>query len=496
MDRLACVDLPALPLQLLMRRHPDWAERPAAVVDRDKPQGVLLWVNERARQAGVRAGQRYAAALALAADLRAGEISAAEIDTCVIELGERLRRFTPGVEPCTGEPGVFWLDASGLGHLYPSLAVWAQAIDEDLRSVALRSGIVVGFTRFGSYAVARACPGRRVVFDSALREQAVVTRRVPLDRIGLDPEVCVALGKLGVRSAGEFLALPGNGILRRFGAAAHRVHMLGAGELWAPLQPGAAVERCERELDLDEPVSDIESLVFLIKQQLDPLLARLAARGQALAELSFTLDVERDAPRSENIRPAEPTLDAVQLLGLVHLRLDSIRLTAGVRRMVVKVAGVPASREQLKMFARKPKRDLGAAKRAIARLRAALGDRAVVRAALRDGHLPEARYSWEPLEGVGEPHPRQVSLRPLIRRIEPRPVPLPPRAAREPDGWLLRGVDHGPVTRFVGPYLLSGGWWHTEIARDYYFGELRSGALYWFYYDRKRRRWFLQGQVS
>jgi protein ImuB len=148
------------------------------------------------------------------------------------------------------------------------------------------------------------------------------------------------------------------------------------------------------------------------------------------------------------------------------------------------------------MFARKPKRDLGAARRAIARLRAALGDRAVVRAALRDGHLPEARFEWQPLDGVGEPHPRDVPLRPLIRRIEPRPVPLPPRAPREPDGWLLRGVDHGPVTRFVGPFVMSGGWWHHEIARDYYFGELRSGALYWFYYDRRRRRWFLQGQVS
>ena len=30
MDRWACVDLAALPLQLLLRTHPDWAEHPAA----------------------------------------------------------------------------------------------------------------------------------------------------------------------------------------------------------------------------------------------------------------------------------------------------------------------------------------------------------------------------------------------------------------------------------------------------------------------------------
>ena len=61
--RLACVDLPAWPLQLLVRRHPDWRRQPAAVVDRDKAQGTLLWVNEAARQKRILPGMRYATAL-------------------------------------------------------------------------------------------------------------------------------------------------------------------------------------------------------------------------------------------------------------------------------------------------------------------------------------------------------------------------------------------------------------------------------------------------
>src|SRR5437867_11827807 len=39
MERLACVSLPAFPLQLLLRSHPDWAGYPAVVIDEDKPQG-------------------------------------------------------------------------------------------------------------------------------------------------------------------------------------------------------------------------------------------------------------------------------------------------------------------------------------------------------------------------------------------------------------------------------------------------------------------------
>ena len=66
MDRMACIDLPAFPLQLLLRRHPEWREHPAAVVDADKPQGVILWVNEHARSMRIRPGMRYAAGLSLA----------------------------------------------------------------------------------------------------------------------------------------------------------------------------------------------------------------------------------------------------------------------------------------------------------------------------------------------------------------------------------------------------------------------------------------------
>ena len=44
MDRTACIDLPAFPLQLLLLRHPDWREHPAAVVEADKPQGIVLWL--------------------------------------------------------------------------------------------------------------------------------------------------------------------------------------------------------------------------------------------------------------------------------------------------------------------------------------------------------------------------------------------------------------------------------------------------------------------
>jgi len=66
------------------------------------------------------------------------------------------------------------------------------------------------------------------------------------------------------------------------------------------------------------------------------------------------------------------------------------------------------------------------------------------------------------------------------------------------DGWVLAGLEHGAVTRVVGPYVVSGGWWAGagEVHREYHFAETRRGDCLWLYYDRARRRWFQHGAVE
>ena len=177
MDRMACVELPEFPLQLLLKRHPDWAGRPVAVVDRDKPQGVILRVNEQARAARVCTGMRYSAGLSLAHALHAGEVPPADIVRGVTAINERLHRFSPDVEPSRDEPGVFWLNASGLSYLHASLGRWAQEIVASLRMCGFRAAVAVGFTRFGTYAVARTLTTEEPVIVIPDRARSGVSRQ-------------------------------------------------------------------------------------------------------------------------------------------------------------------------------------------------------------------------------------------------------------------------------------------------------------------------------
>lgn len=494
MDRMACVDIRALPLQVLLRDRPGWAGEPSAVVDRDKPQGVILWVNEPARAHRILPGMRYAHGLSLCRGLHGGVVPPAEISAAVDLLARRLWSYSPRVEPSAREPGVFWLDAAGLGVLFPSLDGWAEAIRGDLRAAGFRAAIAVGFTHFGTYAAAKSGAGA-VVFRRPQDEHAHV-RRVPVDRLALEPDFRDTLLKLGIDTLGGFIELPAEGIRRRFGPDADELHRLARGEGWEPLQPQRLLEPIERTIALDQPEENLDRLLARIAVLIESAFTELAARHEALTVLRLLLKLDDRTEHREELSPAASTRDAGQLLGLVRLRLETLNLSAGVTDIHLRVVGVAALPGQLGLFRESPRCDVDTAHRAFAALRAQLGNDAIVYARLSEGHLPEARYHWERLERIESPRPGRVAMRPLVRRIFTPAGGLPPRDRHEPDGWLIAGVAEGPVDEVIGPQLVTGGWWTREISRAYHYVRTRNGRWFWIYNDHKRRAWFLHGEVQ
>ncbi len=500
--RVACLDLPAFPLQLAWRKEPELRGHPVVVIDDDRPQGTVLWACERARAAAVLPGQRYAHALGLCRELRARVVPEEAIAAATDELAGALHVLSPRVEP--GPPGTFWLDGDGLSRVFASATAWGEAIRAAIGERELAGAVVVGFSRFATYAIARAMSGAvhdglRVLRADA--DERALASAVPLARLEIDPKLRDALGRLGVATLGQLVRLPGGGILERFGRDAHRLYQLAAGERWDPIVPSPPPEAPDERVVLDDDLENVEQLVFVLKHAIDRLLDRLAARGRALValhvELTLRFAVGRTELRADCIKPAGPTLDGRSLLRLVHLRMTGMPPVAPVNAARVWAEDTPATREQLALFAQKPRRDLRAADEAIARLRAELGDDAVVHAVLREGHLPEASFAWQRLGRVAHAEPQPKLIQPLVRRMNTTPQQLPPQARQvRDDGWLLSGLEHGAVVRIVGPYVVSGGWWAHEQHREYHFAELRHGDCLWVYYDRQRRRWFWQGAVE
>ena len=479
-DRTACIDIRALPLQLLLRRHPEWRQRPVAVVEQEKPQSPLLWVNAPAGQAGIRSGMRYASALSLDRDLCAGTVSEREIREAVRQVHQLLDRFSPRVEPCEKEPGVFWADAGGLGKLYGSLETWARQIDFQLSRLEFPASIVIGFSRFGSYALAKA--ERLLTVLPSLEVEQTQIRRVSLLRLQLDPGLRDRLEKLAIHTLEDLLGLPEAGIQSHLGEQAWNLYRLASGELPLPLQPRSLPEPLRACMDLNEPDPNAQRLLFRIKQLLDPLLRAAAERYQAAAALRLQLRLENGTRHRHRIQPARPTLEVSVLLDLVRLRLERVCLRAPLLELSLEVEAVRVSAKARNLLQRTPRRNNEAALRALARVRAEFGPDSVLSARLRPGHLPEARWEWRPFRKLPPAVLRPVPIRPLVRRTHVRPKPLDWK--KPPDRRPLLG------------YLISGGWWNREIRRDYRFVNSKRGEILWAYYDPRERRWYSQGRVE
>jgi protein ImuB len=531
---MACVNLSHFPLQLLLVRRPEWAAHPTVVVDRDNAQGVVLWVNEQARTFRVLPGMRYAAALSLSSALRAGVVADEEIAQNVSMLAERLRCFTSDVEPSEHEPGVFWLGASGLSLLYPSLKKWGTLIHADLERAGFHSSVVVGFSRFSTYAVAKVCRfvetrggggttrrsapangksrhgaqgsappihhaartnGNVVVFNDPAREKEKAAT-VPINRLGIDPKLRDALKKLGITTLGGFLKLPAAGIRKRFGDEVFRLHKLARGEMYSPLQPDIPADLAVRNTILDHPETNLDRLIVVIEQLITPVLDLLAKRDELLSALVLKFVFDDSAKHTEQLQPASPTLELRQILELVRLRLESVSLSSGITDIELDAQSVRASRKQNDLFEKQSPRDLRAGNRALARIRAELGDGVVLRARLRDGHLPEGCFEWEPLDTIAAPSPRNIAVRPLVRRIFSKPVLFSKTHYRDPKAALAYMHEDRLIEETIGPHVVTGGWWVCEVQREYYFVRTESGRWLWMYYDRRRKCWFLQGEVE
>jgi protein ImuB len=501
--RIAAVDVPALPLQLLRRRSGTPASVPLAVVEADHPQARITWVDRAAAARRVRPGMRYASALQLSGDLRAAPVPDAEVSAADDEIAAVLRELTPRVDrrrDGTASEGVYFLDPSGMGGLFGPLEAWAPRVLSAVERRGFTAAVAVGYRRLPTWAVARKRRrGTVVLADPA--EELREADGARLRDLALEPELTEALVALGVDTLGHFRALPRGDVSVRFGPEAARLHALFDDALRLPMDAPAPPPPLTVEAELEPPTHDAHRLLFVLKGATDALTKELVARYRTLAVLHLRLSFETAPGQPEDVRtarlePARPTADARGLLELLRLRLERVlerghEGVGGVTHLALTAETERLQGTQLALFGRPGRsRDPDAVARGLARLRAAYGEAAVTRAELRDDWLPERRFAWVPASDVTVPAPAAAEAIPqLVRRLDARPLRLP----QDADG---RPVFDPPLHGMAGPYRLQGRWWQREKARDYFYGEDVAGRMHWLYRDRRSRCWFRCGQVD
>jgi protein ImuB len=420
-------------------------------------------------------------------------------------------RYTPLVA-LEGSDGLF-LDMTGCIHLFGSEK---RLLDDVLgrffhQGFDVRAGLAS--TPGAGWAAARFL-GEGIL---AAGDEEEALAPLPLSALRIEPAARDGLESVGLRTVGAIMSAPRAPLARRFGRGLLVRLDQALGRLDEAVSPRLPVPPLSVERQLAEPISmtaDIESLVAMLAATLKTDLDRRGEGARSLQLLLFRVDgaVSRIAvgtsrplrePRliqklfHERLTGLEGDIDAGYGFDLVRL---SVLAAASLENRQGDLAGEKDDDDDLALFAD--------------RVRARLGEQAMLKPVLVESHIPERAMMALPFAEAasrsGEragvslpPRPSAWPQRPI--RLFRHPEPVDVAAAEVPEGPPLyfqwrRALYR--VARSEGPERIAPEWWREEAGtptRDYFRVEDEAGRRYWLYrqglYGAAGAvpRWFMHG---
>ena len=465
-------------------------------------------------------------------------------------LGSVAREFSPRIEVCG--PREITLDLSGLERLFGE----ARMIAHELRRTAADRGLRVRVAIAGTRSAARLFVHDRAgitVIDSGTEAEMLASLPLSLlsnvSNVSNDPnesndsnELLFTLRRWGLRTLGEFAALPSDEVAARLGTAGVEWQRLARGEDPRPLVPALPEERFEQTLELDWPIEGLEPLSFVLGRLMEPLSAHLERRDRGAAVLHVRLHLVTRTVHERSLQLPAPMRDARALRTLALLDLESHPPDAAIDRVTVAVDPTPGRVVQFSLLTR-PLPSPEQLSTLTARLAALMGEGRCGSPELVDSWRPGA-FAMKPFaprdSNVLHTHqPRPSTMLGASRAqvegrrhegtetkkigflrdsVSPWPVavnaaasptvalrrfrtPIPVRVHAE-DGrpirvWMdppspgglrwtsRRGLSGGRIEIAAGPWRTSGSWWESQAwNRDEWDVALTDAVTYRLFRDR------------
>jgi protein ImuB len=421
------------------------------------------------------------------------------------------------------------IDIRGLDRLLGS----PRAIGEELRRDAAQRGVrvhvAVAQTRTTALILALACPGLRVV---AVGEEAAALAPIPiglLEKIAHDNVVsAISVVKTwGIRTLGEFAALPAADLTARLGRQALGWQALARGDDLRPLVPARSDERFDATLDLEWPIDGLEPLSFVLTRLLEPLSVRLEARDRGAAALHIVLRLVTREIHARRLELPSPLREVRTLRTLALLDLESHPPGAAIDQVTITIDPTPGRVLQHTLFTR-PHPTPEQLSTLLARLGALMGPDRIGAPVSVDSYRPGA-FAMKPFAIEHDHGGHDDQHRTRSDRGAPSPSPQPPtsihpvsalRRCRQPvPARVAMGIDQRPVSvttdrrgfaggvvmACAGPWRSSGEWWAGEADtagragtwdRDEWDVVLSDAAVYRIFCDRSTDAWFIDAIVD
>jgi len=413
--------------------------------------------------------------------------------TC--DLLEVALAHSPRVEE--GRPGLVFVDAAGLGGLYGS----EQEIGHRLARAAADRGrtIRVGIAQSRITALIAAQRGQGVTVVEPGTEARYLAD-APISLLGLTDEMAARLGRWGIRTLGELVALPSPALFERLGSEGIVLQRLARGEDARPLRPWKPRPVFEASIEPGWAVEALGPLGDLLAGLVERMCEQLVRRGLSADRFEWTCRLADRTVHEGSSAPAVPVNEAAAVVALIRSSLESHPPRGPVEAVTLRAhpARVAPVQESLTDRPRPSARLLTTM---LTRLAALVGASQLGVPVPLDSHRPDAVMLAPPHLDASRSHSVSQPFSPLgrgpgegtlaLRRVRP---PLSARVTLTAGRPVHLRSDRltARIVASVGPWRSSGEWWteHPWI-RDEWDVELPDGTLCRLAHDGSA--WWLEG---
>ncbi len=426
-------------------------------------------------------------------------------------------RYTPLVA-LDGDDGLF-LDVTGCTRLFGG----ERPMLDDILSRFFHQGFDVragiASTAGAAWAAAR-FDGNRLV---APGEEASLLSPLPLAALRVGADIRASLESVGLRNVGAVMAAPRAPLTRRFGQRLLMHLDQALGHLDEAVSPRFPAAPLSVERQLAEPIVQTDDVEALARLLAGTLRLDLERRGKGARSLGLALFRVDGAVSRIAVGTSRPLRDPLLICKLFHERLVAMEqdFDAGYGFDLVRLSALsvaPFDMHQTDLADAAGEEDGGLALLAD-RVRARLGDAAVMKPVAVESHVPERAVALLPFAENVPRRPLPAERRDRIRNPRPGPFLPPERPIRlfrlpEPIEVPATEMPEGPPLRFrwrralhrvaraEGPERIAPEWWQGAAdapTRDYYRIEDMEGRRYWLFrqglYEASQPspRWFMHG---
>jgi protein ImuB len=458
-DLYACLYAKEFPAQSALRLRPELRERAVIILEGDPPLETACSFNAKARHLGVARGMTRVeldtfSSLIVLPRSRMEELSAhAAMLECACG-------FSPRVEDCSnGDAFLCVIDIAGTEKLFGPPPVLVRELLHRAQILGVSASAAIAGNFHAAICLARGSTARIAPMAPGKEDEALAP--LPLKVLDISSEHTETFALWGIRTLGALAALPEKELIGRLGQEGRRLRQLARGELPHHFVPYEAAFALEERMELDSPVEQLESLLFVLGVMLEQLILRAAARVLALASVTTALTLEGGSVHLRTVRPALPTNERQLWIKLLHLDLEAHPPQAAVVALTLTAEPGNTSKVQLGLFSPQlpePMRlDV-----TLARIRAIVGDEYVGSPVLRDTRKPDS-FKLEPFQ---VPSTRSSTLRTVGPLAAMRQLRPPERVSvalryRQPASFVFRDCRY-EVEHAYGPWLAEGDWWQRE----------------------------------